>query len=620
MPNVAAGTTASYTFTSRQTIGFTTDPGEALTYQVLRAGATIASGRATSDSSIGPFLTGDVLSVTAQRGAVDYNINAAPSQVSGIGGVLTAAEMTNTPAEAAAIGGSAVVYLTEDGQEARSNATTTAAGWFMRRTSQPAQNNALALDQIRSVDVCWVYRASDTAFTEREAHWIYVPRNEGWYDASRISRYDIATQKAPNMGRRAIARMSQYVAHDAATKVGSWASTVPNYVHQSKLASTSTAGDTITWTGIVGSSFVLRCTFQAACGYAVVSIDGSYTTANRLPTFTAADLTASKCRAQDVGRAYINFTASTTVADVHVQIADGLADSAHTVVVECTGTKQPSAGGVQIRLAGMCAVSAAVAGDSPGATRAFAHVEDIYTSDLSGEQMLPVFAIETLTTGTYQFVGGVHSGGSDGIETLVSWSLKSASADLSALAAGTYQSAQALILDVQSTLATSDASVVAVASKDMRVVFSTRARAPVTASTRYGFQVERRILGAYPGMLSLRTRDMLTGSLGNRRWPRMQFGLYRVDSLGANNGFVGYVPAYDCVAQSLGGHVAYLVNLHPEPREYAFGGRGAFVNDTESFQYSKMYLSAADDYTPQTMRVGDTWISNVAWGTIPRRA
>ena len=79
MPNVAAGTTASYTFTSRQTIGFTTDPGEALTYQVLRAGATIAAGRGTSDASIGPFLTGDVLSVTAQRGAVDYTIVEAPS-------------------------------------------------------------------------------------------------------------------------------------------------------------------------------------------------------------------------------------------------------------------------------------------------------------------------------------------------------------------------------------------------------------------------------------------------------------------------------------------------------------------------------------------------------------
>ena len=85
MPNVAAGTTASYTFTSRQTIGFTTDPGESLTYQVLRAGATIASGRATSDSSIGPFLTGDVLSVTAQRGAVDYTIVEAPLSASVIG-------------------------------------------------------------------------------------------------------------------------------------------------------------------------------------------------------------------------------------------------------------------------------------------------------------------------------------------------------------------------------------------------------------------------------------------------------------------------------------------------------------------------------------------------------
>lgn len=72
MPTVAAGSTASYTLPSQQQITLTFDQGERAEWEVRRSGTLVASGSATTTRTIGPFNAGDVLSITASRGAVDY--------------------------------------------------------------------------------------------------------------------------------------------------------------------------------------------------------------------------------------------------------------------------------------------------------------------------------------------------------------------------------------------------------------------------------------------------------------------------------------------------------------------------------------------------------------------
>jgi len=92
MALVSAGTSASYTFAEGESATITLDQGEE-----ARVGVTSAAGRdkfggaVTAPRVIGPFSAGDVLSITAMRGDVDYTI----SSVGGFGlpASLTAAQV-----------------------------------------------------------------------------------------------------------------------------------------------------------------------------------------------------------------------------------------------------------------------------------------------------------------------------------------------------------------------------------------------------------------------------------------------------------------------------------------------------------------------------------------------
>lgn len=85
MPTVSAGTTATYTFPLTQTVTISPDSNESAAVTVTRGGVIIFSGAITSGQSIGPYIAGDVLTVTAQRGAVDYTVESVPAAVPGAG-------------------------------------------------------------------------------------------------------------------------------------------------------------------------------------------------------------------------------------------------------------------------------------------------------------------------------------------------------------------------------------------------------------------------------------------------------------------------------------------------------------------------------------------------------
>ena len=76
MTLITQGSSASYTLTATQNITFTCDPGEAVSFVVTRSGAVVAGSRATAGETVGPYLTGDVINMTAQRGDVDYTVSA----------------------------------------------------------------------------------------------------------------------------------------------------------------------------------------------------------------------------------------------------------------------------------------------------------------------------------------------------------------------------------------------------------------------------------------------------------------------------------------------------------------------------------------------------------------
>ena len=76
MPTISAGASGSYTFAQNEQALISPTQGEACQLTVLRSGVVIDSRRVTTEKVIGPFSAGGVMTLTAQRGAVDYTVSA----------------------------------------------------------------------------------------------------------------------------------------------------------------------------------------------------------------------------------------------------------------------------------------------------------------------------------------------------------------------------------------------------------------------------------------------------------------------------------------------------------------------------------------------------------------
>ena len=76
MPTVTAGTSTSETLSARSTVAVTLDSAERAIVSVARLGAQVARDLVSNGSTVGPYLAGDVLTVEALRGDVDYTVTA----------------------------------------------------------------------------------------------------------------------------------------------------------------------------------------------------------------------------------------------------------------------------------------------------------------------------------------------------------------------------------------------------------------------------------------------------------------------------------------------------------------------------------------------------------------
>lgn len=75
MTTVSAGATGTYTFSATGTVDIALTAGDSAGVTITR-GSSISGQTLTSSRNIGPFLSGDVMTITARRGAVTYTINA----------------------------------------------------------------------------------------------------------------------------------------------------------------------------------------------------------------------------------------------------------------------------------------------------------------------------------------------------------------------------------------------------------------------------------------------------------------------------------------------------------------------------------------------------------------
>lgn len=74
MTAVTAGTTASFTLAFPASITFTVEPAEIVLLHVTRGGRAVFASPIYQSSTFGPFAYGDVVSITAQRGAAEYDL------------------------------------------------------------------------------------------------------------------------------------------------------------------------------------------------------------------------------------------------------------------------------------------------------------------------------------------------------------------------------------------------------------------------------------------------------------------------------------------------------------------------------------------------------------------
>lgn len=72
MTTLSAGSTASYTFTGDQSVTITVSGVQRAVMEVRRSGAVVAGKRFSTTQTVGPFQSGDVMTITAQFGAIDW--------------------------------------------------------------------------------------------------------------------------------------------------------------------------------------------------------------------------------------------------------------------------------------------------------------------------------------------------------------------------------------------------------------------------------------------------------------------------------------------------------------------------------------------------------------------
>lgn len=124
---------------------------------------------------------------------------------------------------------------------------------------------------------------------------------------------------------------------------------------------TTTAGEYVTWTTTTACTAVgLRITLLSNMGFALVTIDGSATAANKLLSaqdYVTAGLLASSALVANGGTLnptdkLIDQYYAGTAKDLDVELTSSLAAAVHTIVLTCTGYKESAAGGFRTSITG----------------------------------------------------------------------------------------------------------------------------------------------------------------------------------------------------------------------------------------------------------------------------
>jgi len=330
---------------------------------------------------------------------------------------------------------------------------------------------------------------------------IYVPLDDGFYYGMFIGT-KVAAQMVPSISDICIAKPGLHKWHGACTKVGTW-TTSPAGVSTGAFQDTGnsysvTAGDTIS-VSVTGSIVAIRSFNTTNGGFGVVSIDGDFTRATRLPAFTADDYAGGFCRASDVGKRYICGFSSAPQSECAV-IADDLSFGAHTILVEATGTKPTASSAARCQVEGIASVNGGNIGTADVHMIPVNYV--LHETGITAQCYVPHWA--PVGSSDYQFMGENHSDNSaQSKETTTSLTVYVNEVDQTALATGTYASGTMITIRHISTLAHKADLVTPVATKSRVYTFGSGRKHPAMCDITITWSSDGILNLEYPVMMTV---------------------------------------------------------------------------------------------------------------------
>jgi len=399
--------------------------------------------------------------------------------------------------------------------------------------------------------------------------------------------------------------------HGSLTKVGAWTTspaTVAAGAFQSTGAAYSlTAGDAVTGT-VVGTAVAIRTYLTTVGGYGIVSIDGDWTRANKLPMFTSADFAGGFCRESDIGKRYYSCGHGATSSDL-ICLASDLLPGTHEIKVEVTGKKPAVASQARVYVEGFAGCD----GETLGAANVYAvPIEWVHHTLLDWSAFESVTSWAPIGSTDYQYLGNIHGDNlqSKEVTTSVTWYVNTV--DQTALAAGTWASGQVIRCDHATTVAHKANTATVVANRKRRWILAPNRKHPVMCDYSIEWLAAGVVNMEYPVMLPM-GRPVSYLTMVQDVFDTCDVGHYSLDVPSANDNAVTYYPTETRRLGAIGEKAqawAELVSETPD-RGGMYASSGASIQDRSSGD-KKLYAISA--FGPQPYAVGDKQRFVTGWG------
>ena len=407
-------------------------------------------------------------------------------------------------------------------------------------------------------DTCYLWRHHATSgVTYKDRYDIYVPFSENRFACFGFK--DTYSNGVMNFAHLREGVPIVNTSHGSLTKTGTWGTLSESQAYGGTFAySSAAATETISGT-IAGHTLILRAWQQTNGGYALVSIDGSPTAANRCPRVTPAQVSAGYFAAGDLGKCYVSFVGNVVYGDEHIVLAEGLSDGNHTISLTGVGAAQNPPAGSTGKILYVAALAGARSNTKPtDANSSMGFTRDI--SNLRGGHSATTHVVSfapNAALGNQQFMGENH--------LLESQSAGAFAVDgvAASPAAGAYLSGKVITLDRTTTLNHPNAS--ACASK--RVLYTARAGSGMQLVARgvVSWNSAGECTDSYFGMLPVFNRNTTSGDLENVDFNRGLVGDLLVTDFTPNAGAEYRSHGADLLAVYSTSHDTVAVAHMPRP-------------------------------------------------------